>query len=177
MRSFLLVVLLCSVVGVGGVAQAADPAVAASPSAGAALAEGKDAKGNIGYKGRTATLKYAWLVKGPLSSDPGKTVRRLIVSATDIGATLQACKTIMCADGQVAEGMTVDFDVGPRLNYWIALNGQKVQYSGTVKADAFAARANDNTHLAGKLAIDDVAAGGPKVDAEFNVVLVQEFKQ
>jgi hypothetical protein len=151
-------------------------ALGAGVSADAAMPVGKDAKGTLAYKGRSATLKYAWLVKGPYIEDPTKTVRRLILSAKDISAELQACKTIMCADGQVTEGMTVDFDVSRRLNYWVALNGQKVQYSGTVTPDAFAAIANDAGHLAGRLAIDDVAAGGPKIDAEFNVTVFKEFK-
>jgi hypothetical protein len=150
--------------------------VAAVSYFGAAVAAGNDATGTLVYKTRSATLKYAWLVKGPYLQDPSKTVRRLILSAQDISAALQACKTISCADGRVTEGMTVDFDVSPRLNYWIALNGQKVQYSGTVTPDAFAARANDAGHLAGKLSIDDMAAGGPKIDVEFNVTLFKEFK-
>ncbi len=164
-----------------GIAAAAQGTAAAGVSAAVLVAEGVDAKGAIVYKSRagalTATLKYAWLVKGPYSADPGKTVRRLFLSAKDIGAAIQDCKTISCADGQVTEGMTVDFEVSPRLNYWIALNGQKVQYSGTVEPGAFAARANDARHLAGRLAIDDAAAGGPKVDVEFNVRLFKEFKQ
>jgi len=138
-------------------------------------ASGDDAAGLVVYRARSVNLKYAWLVAGPYLQDPGKTVRRLILSTKDIGAQLKACKTMMCADGQVIEGVTVDFDVSPRLNYWIALDGQKVQYSGTVTPDAFAARANDAKHLAGRLAIDDVAAGGPKIDAEFDVVLFKEF--
>ena len=142
---------------------------------GAAIAAGNDANGTLVYKTLSATLKYAWLVKGPYLEDPSKTVRRLILSAKDISAELQACKTIMCADGQVTEGMTVDFDVSPRLNYWIALNSQKVQYSGTVTPDAFEARANDAGHLAGRLAIDNVAAGGPRIDVEFNVTLFKDF--
>jgi len=149
---------------------------AAGVSADAPAPMGKDAKGTLVYKTRSAVLKYAWLVKGPRAEDPSKTVRRLILSAKDISAELQACKTIMCADGQVTEGVTVDFDVSPRLNYWVALNGQKVQYSGTVTPDAFAAIANDAGRLAGRLAIDDVAAGGPKIDAEFNVTVFKEFK-
>ena len=144
------------------------------------ISEGVDAKGTLVYSSRvgalSATLRYAWLVKGPDSVDPGKMVRRLILSAADIGAALQTCKTMMCAGGQVTEGMTVDFDAGPRLDYWIALNGQKVQYSGTVTPDAFSARVNVARHLAGRLAIDDVAAGGPKVDVEFDVRLLKEFK-
>jgi hypothetical protein len=141
----------------------------------AGIAAGSDASGTIAYKGRSATLKYAWLVKGPNVMDPGKPLRHLILSATDIGAALQACKTMSCADGNLTDGMTVDFDAGPRLNYWVVLNGQKVQYSGTVKPDAFAVRANDAGRLAGKLAIDDVAAGGPKVDAEFDVALLKDY--
>ena len=149
-------------------------AVACMP-AHVAFAAGSDASGALAYKGGTVTFKYAWLVKGPYERDSTKTVRRLILSSKDIGAEIQACKTMSCADGKVTEGMTMDFDVSPRLDYWIALNGQKVQYSGAAMPDAFAARANDPAHLAGKLAIDDVAAGGPKVDAEFDVTVFKTF--
>jgi hypothetical protein len=163
---FAAVALLSSGASIAGADQAAK--IATAPV--------NVAKGTLVYKTRSATLGYAWLVKGPYLEDPSKTVRRLILSAKDISAELQACKTIMCADGQVTEGMTVDFDVSPRLNYWIALNTQKVQYSGTATPDAFAVQANDAGHLAGKLAIDDVAAGGPRIDAEFDVTLFKEFK-
>jgi hypothetical protein len=139
------------------------------------FAAGNDANGTLAYKGRTVAFKYAWLVKGPYERDPAKTLRRLILSATDIGAAIQACKSVSCVDGKVTEGMTVDFDVSPRLDYWIALNGQKVQYSGAAMPNALSARANDPGHLAGKLAIDDVAAGGPKVDAEFDVTVFKTF--
>ena len=139
------------------------------------LAAGNDASGTLAYKGRTVAFKYAWLVKGPYVRDPVRTVRRLILSANDIGAAIQACKTVSCVDGQVTEGMTVDFDVSPRLDYWVALNGQKIQYSGAAMPDAFSARANDPGHLAGKLAIDDVAAGGPRVEAEFDVTVFKTF--
>ena len=132
--------------------------------------------GSIDYKGRAVALKYAWLVTGPSDMEPGKQVRRLVLSATDIGGKLQACKTFSCTDGEVTEGMTVDFTDGPRLNYWVALNGQKVQYSGAARPEVFTAKANDATHLAGQLAIDDAAAGGPKVVATFDVTLAKDFK-
>ena len=134
------------------------------------------AGGNLSYKGRTAALKYAWLATGPSDMEPGKTVRRLVLSSTDIGAKLQACKTFSCTDGSVTEGATVDFTGGPRLNYWTAMNGQKIQYSGTARPETFAARVNDAGHLAGRLAIDDTAAGGPKLDAEFDVKVLKDFK-
>ncbi|MEP7184047.1 MAG: hypothetical protein ABI886_17865 [Betaproteobacteria bacterium] len=136
-------------------------------------AAGNEAKGTIAYKARTTALKYAWLVKGPDSMDPKTTIRMLILSADDIGAKLAACKTMSCAGGEVTEGMTVDFGAGPRLNYWVAVNGQKVQYSGTARPEVFAAKANDAGRLAGKLAIDDAAAGGPKFDAEFDVTVLK----
>jgi len=144
-------------------------------SASFAIAAGNDASGTLAYKGRTVAFKYAWLVKGPYDRDPVRIVRRLILSANDISTAIQACKTVSCIDGQVTEGMTVDFDVSPRLDYWVALNGKKIQYSGAVMPDAFSARANEPGRLAGKLAIDDVVAGGPKVDAEFDVTVFKTF--
>ncbi len=147
--------------------------LAASVAGGAVAAD--TGSGSIDYKGRVAALKYAWLVTGPSDMEPGKQVRRLILSATDIGGKLAACKTFSCTDGEVTEGMTVDFTGGPRINYWVALNGQKVQYSGTARPEAFAASANEPKRLAGRLAIDDAAAGGPKVSATFDVTLAKEF--
>jgi hypothetical protein len=132
--------------------------------------------GTLSYKGRTSALKYAWLVSVASDMEPGKTVKRVILSATDISAKLQACKTFSCTDGEVTEGTTLDFTGGPRINYWIAMNDQKVQYSGTATPDAFTARVNDPTHMAGRVAIDDVSAGGPKLDAQFDVERLREFK-
>lgn len=75
-----------------------------------------------------------------------------------------------------AEGMTVDFTGGRRLNYRVALKDQKVQYSGTTRSEIFSAKANDVTYLAGQLAIDDAAAGEPRVTATFDITLAKEFK-
>lgn len=140
------------------------------------VAAADTADGALAYKGRNAALKYAWLVSGPSDMEPGKTVRRVILSATDISAKLQACKTFSCTDGEVTEGATLDFTGGPRINYWIAMNGQKVQYSGTARPEVFAAQADDPAHLAGKLAIDDTSAGGPRLDARFDVTRLKQFE-
>ncbi len=134
------------------------------------------ATGNLNYKGRSVDFKYAWLVTGPSDLEPGKSIRKLVLSPTDISAKLQACKTFSCTDGQVEEGMTADFTGGPRINYWVVMNGQKIQYSGTATPDSLKARANDPSHLAGRLAIDDTAAGGPKLSAEFDVAVLKDFK-
>ena len=151
--------------------------LAASVTANVVIAADNQAIGVLTYRRYSITLKYAWLVKGPYERDPGKTVRRLILSANDIGAKLQACKTLSCASGQVTEGITVDFDTPPRLDYWVAVNAQKVQYSYGAMPEAFVARADTEGRLAGRLAIDDVAAGGPKVDVEFDVTVFKEFKE
>jgi hypothetical protein len=134
-----------------------------------------NASGTVAYKSRTATVKYAYLIKGPDAVDPKVMVRELILSSSDIGTKLAACKSMSCASGLLQEGMTLDFGPGPRLNYWIVLNNQMVQYSGTAQPAVLQARQNDPTRLAGKLAIDDTAAGGPRISVEFDAALVKEF--
>ena len=52
----------------------------ASVRANSSISEGVNAKGTLAYSSRggalSATLRYAWLVKGADSVDPRKTVRR-----------------------------------------------------------------------------------------------------
>jgi len=100
-----------------------------------AIAAGGTAKGTLAYKAKSGPItvapKYAYLVKGPDAVEPGKIIRKLILSTTDLGAKIDACKTMSCTDADLGEGMTVDLDAGPRLNYWVVLNGQRIQYSGT----------------------------------------------
>jgi hypothetical protein len=148
--------------------------------ASAASAADGSAKGMLTYKSKgapvTITLKHVWLVKGPDAVDPKKIIRKLIFAADDIGAKVAACKTMSCTDADLGSGMTVDLDAGPRLNYWVVLDGQRVQYSGTAKPEALKLTTDSPARLAGKLAIDDVAAGGPKIDVEFDTPLTQEMK-
>src|SRR5262245_34436445 len=106
---------------------------------GIASAHAADASGTLNYEGRQAALKYAWLVTGRDDMAAGTTVRDLVLSANDIGAKLEACRTFSCTDGSVTEGMTVEFGDARGSNYWVALNG-------------------------------------PKVDAEFDVKLLKDFK-
>ena len=82
-----------------------------------------------------------------------------------------------CSDGSLREGMTVDFGSGPRLNYWVVLNDQRVQYSGTAKPESFTARADGAGKLAGRLSIDDSGAGGAVVDVDFDATLVKDFSK
>jgi hypothetical protein len=134
-----------------------------------------EAGGRLRYKTVQLSVEHAYLVRGPDAVNSNQTIRRLILSAIDIAAKLQACKAMSCTDGAVTEGMTVDIVGGPRLNYWVAVNNQRIQYSGTAQPAALTVIADAAGRLAGKLAIDDTAAGGPRVDVEFDAKLLKEF--
>jgi hypothetical protein len=75
-----------------------------------------DAKGTPTHKSRTVTVNHAYLVTGPDELDVKKTVRRIILSAKDVGAKVRGCETMSCATGVLMEGLVVDLDGGPRLN-------------------------------------------------------------
>ena len=157
------------------------PALAAAAVAAlfSASAGAEPASGTINYQSKAGALAInaanVYLVKGP-NAVSGKTVRQLIFTSADIGAKLQACATMSCASGSVTEGMTVDFDVGPRLNYWVVGNGQKIQYSGTARPEeALKLSADTAQRLAGTLAIDDSTAGGPKVNVKFDASVVKQY--
>jgi len=124
----------------------------------------------------TAMLKYAWLVRGPDAVDAKKTIRHLILSSADIGPKVSACKTMSCTDADLGSGMTVDLEGGPRLNYWVSLNGQLVQYSGSARPEALELTTDTATRLAGRLTIDDSGAGGAKVDVTFDAQALPELK-
>jgi hypothetical protein len=144
------------------------------PCSSVTAAEG-EASGNLSYKGTTVTLKHAYFIKGPDAIDPKKIIRRLVLSKDDLGAGIRACNTMNCVDGKTTEGMQVDFDTGPRLNYWVALNGGRLQYSGTAIPSVVTVGGDGAKRLAGKLSIDDTAAGGPRVEVEFAATLFKEF--
>jgi hypothetical protein len=153
------------------VALACALAFVASP---VAAADG-EAKGSLSYKGQTLALRHVYFVKGPDEVDATKIIRRIIFTGADIGAKLRACRAMRCVFGEILEGMEIDLDAGPRLNYWVALNDQRLQYSGTARPAVLKIAGQDPKRLAGTLAIDDTAAGGAKVDAEFAATLLKEF--
>jgi hypothetical protein len=138
-----------------------------------------DAKGTLTYtsKGKALTLQiaHAYLITGPDAVDPKITIRRLLFTNADIDAKLTACTTMNCADTAMGDGLQVDLVAGPRFNYWLTLNGQLVQYSGSARPDVLTASANTPTHVAGTLGIDDTSAGGPKVDVTFDAALTKTF--
>ena len=146
-----------------------------------AAAHADPASGTIDYRSKAGavvvTVANVYLVTGP-DAVSRKTIRELIFTSADIGAKLQACATMSCASGIVTEGMTVDFDVSPRLNYWVVGNGQKIQYSGTAKPDATLKLTADTAQrLAGTLTIDDGAMGGAKVNVTFDATVFKQFSK
>ena len=138
------------------------------------------ASGTINYRSKAGPIAInvanVYLVKGP-DAVSGKTIRQLIFTSADIGTKLQACASMMCAGGNVTEGMTVDFDVDTRLNYWVVGNSQRVQYSGTAKPETVTLTADTAERLAGTLTIDDSAAGGAKVNVKFDAKTVKQFSK
>lgn len=144
------------------------------------VASAGEVKGTLIHKAKgkevTVTFKHAYLITGPDDMEPGKIIRRLVLSANDIGAKILSCQTMSCAAGQLTEGLTVDLDAGERLIYWLSINDGLVQYSGTAKPAGLKATVDQPGKLAGKLSLDDSAAGGPRVDVDFDTVLLKEFK-
>jgi hypothetical protein len=138
-----------------------------------------EAKGTATYKGKraaTVTFTHAYLVRQPeLGGD--QTIRRLVLSSEDVGAALKACKTRICTDGGIGDGMTVDLGSGPRLDYWFVANDQRIQYSGTASAASATLTTDSPARLAGTLKFDASAAGGPVVDVTFDASLVLELSK
>ena len=137
------------------------------------------AKGIMIYAGKgkpiTTNFTHAFLIKGPDVVDQKKILRRVLFTTADIGAKLKACETMSCVDNVFTEGLQVDWDAGPRLNYWLTVSDQLVQYSGTLEPNAFVAKDNSPTRLSGRVTFDGTAMGAPKVDVEFDAPLVKEL--
>jgi hypothetical protein len=153
-------------------------ALAAALAPAAARAEAGAASGTISYQSKAGGVvvapRYAYLVKGP-DTVTGNTVRRIVLSATDLAPKLRTCGTMMCGDGNMTEGLTIDLDAGPRINYWFVANGQRVQYSGTAEPSSLRLTTDTAQRLAGRWDLDARQAGGPQVQVEFDAALLKVF--
>jgi hypothetical protein len=136
---------------------------------------GDSASGTITFKDGKCTVKHGWLVRGPDEMDPSRTVLRIYLSSADVGAKIKACKTLSCADNALTDGAMVDFSDARHLAYAVRLNGERLQYSGGSDGEAFTLTTSEPNHLVGKLHIDDSASGGAKVDATFDLTVVNIF--
>jgi hypothetical protein len=138
-----------------------------------------EAKGTITYSGKSGktvvTVTHAYLVKGP-DVVSGQAMRRVVLATKDVSAALKSCATMMCSDGGIEEGMTIDFDVPPRLNYWFVASGQRIQYSGTADPKSIKLTTDTAQRLAGTWDLDASTGGGPVIKVEFDATLVKEIK-
>jgi hypothetical protein len=136
------------------------------------------ASGTISYQSKSGpivvTVRNVYLLRGP-DEVSGRIIRRLVFSSAEMSAKIGACAAMSCSDADLGEGMTIDFDVGPRLNYWFVANAQRVQYSGSVKPEAAKLAADTPQRLAGTLTLDDSAVGGASVSIDFDANLLKEF--
>jgi hypothetical protein len=144
------------------------------------IAAAGEAKGTLTYQSKSGamvvTVRHAYLIKGP-EAVSGKTIRQIVLSVADVAAKLGACDSMMCADGRITEGVTVDLDSGSRLNYWFVTNDQREQYSGTADPASLKLTTDAPGRVAGKWDLDDHAAGGPLVHVEFDAALVKELEK
>ena len=144
-----------------------------------AAAAAESANGTVTYQSKSGPIvvnvKHAYLVKGP-DVVSGKTIRRVVISVADVAEAIRKCERMMCSDGGIGEGMTVDLDAGPMLNYWFVANDQRVQFSGVAKPDSLKLTADAADHVAGKWDLDAHTGGGPVIHIEFDAPLVKEIK-
>jgi hypothetical protein len=136
------------------------------------------ASGTVTYQSKAGPIvvnvKNVYLVKGPDAVDK-KVFRRLIFTSADLGAKIKACAQMSCSDNDLREGLEVDLVGGSRMNYWFVGNDQRVQYSGSARPETLKLTTDTPQRLAGKLIIDDSAAGGAKVSIDFDATMLKEF--
>lgn len=137
-----------------------------------------NAKGMLTYKGNKKTyhveLKFAHFVTGPDSFDPNKKIRRLIFTNASMDGRIKSCNVMNCVD-QYIEGVQVDLDATHRILFWVSLDGQLVQYSGTAPLEALTFSAQTDKRIAGKLKIDNASGGGPIIEVTFDALLLKDF--
>jgi hypothetical protein len=154
--------------------------VAATLAFACSVARADGVSGSIAYQSKVGAIvvtpKYAYLVSGP-DEVSGVPIRRVVLAVADVASKIRACEAMSCSDGGLREGMTIDFGAGPRLNYWLVANDQRVQYSGTAEPASLLLTADTPQRLAGRWDLDGRAAGGPLIRIEFDAPLLKAMKQ
>ncbi len=135
-------------------------------------------KGKMTYKTGSKSfetdLKFVHFVTGPDAFDDKKKIRRLIFTATSLDDKIKSCNAMNCVD-QYIEGLQVDLDAAPRLLYWLSLNKQLVQYSGTVQNEELTLTTDTPDQLSGTLRFDQSGSGGAKVEVTFDAKRLKTF--
>jgi hypothetical protein len=138
----------------------------------------ENASGKLTYKGKSKSfdvaLKHAYFISGPDTFDHNKIIRRLIISDKNLVDRINTCTTMRCPD-QYMDGIQLDLDAAKKVLYWVVLDNQKVQYSGTAVMEALELTTNTAEKIAGKIKIDDSAAGGPTLDVTFDASLLKAY--
>lgn len=138
------------------------------------------AQGTLSYQGKTkkttVELTSVALISGPDIMDASQKFRRLIFSTADISAKIKSCATMGCVDDGF-EGLQLDLVEGPRYNYWLSLNGQMTQYSGTCPPEALKLTTNTPERLAGSFTLPGGSAGGPVIQVTFDAKMVKKFSK
>lgn len=134
--------------------------------------------GTIRYQSKAGAIvvtpRFAYLVKGP-DTVTGNTVRRIVLSAADLAPRLRSCATMMCGDGDMGEGLTIDLDAGARINFWFVADDQRAQYSGTAEPSTLRLTTDTSGRVAGRWELDARRSGGPEVQLEFDAPLLKVF--
>ncbi|MFC0184094.1 hypothetical protein SAMN04515674_102362 [Pseudarcicella hirudinis] len=140
---------------------------------------GDKANGTIVYKLKaktfTGNLKYVYLFEAKDQFNPSETFRKLVFSGKDLTDKIKSCKDLSCLEGNLGEGFSLDLVKGSRYNYWIVLNGQMVQYSGSCHPESLITTVNSSSRISGTFQQDDSAAGGPVIKVSFDATLSKKF--
>lgn len=138
------------------------------------------AQGTLSYQGKskktTVALTSVVFVSGPDPLDASQKFRRLIFSTADISAKIKSCAIMSCGYDDL-EGLQLDLVEGPRYHYWLALNGQMTQYSGTCRPEALKLTINSPDRLMGSFTLDGSSGVGPTIQVTFDAQLMKEFDQ
>lgn len=150
---------------------------ALSLGASSALADG--ASGTLLFQSKsgpiTVEVKHAYMFSGP-DFGTGDKIRRVLLSPVDLSDVLENCTDLSCVSAELGAGITLDFDIGPRLGYWFVANDQRVQHSGSARMATIELEADDARRIAAKWVFDDTQGGGPNINVSFDASLMQAFE-
>ena len=114
-------------------------------------------------------LKHAHLVIGPDTFETGKTTRRLVFTADDLHAMIEACTEIRCATMIASDGLVLELDAAST-RYWAHV--RPMQYSGSLDRGGLVLRTDKPDQVAGTVKLNN---SGVTTTIEFDAALVKTF--
>lgn len=146
---------------------------AASLCAFAGVAAAQTASGTVEFPKASVTVNHAYLIT---ANEGGKTVRRVIISATDLASKITKCDVMACASDELKQGIEIEMDGGDKLSVFAVVD-KKTQMTVTAPRSSFNATANAGEAVAGALAVDATSKDGPKINVQFDAKLTKAFKE